>query len=159
MLFVSNFPLPCSPLTSIQVPSILEKQLSFVTSDKGWIYKVVPEEEDLPEDGSLSLQDVSQGVGTVNIWSGSWNDQPVTEMGWGIATAFQGRRFGTKAVSLVLSMAVADGRWGPIHVFTSSTNKASIAMCNTCGFVFKGEEIVDYDGRELHTNHYVFEGN
>lgn len=130
-----------------------------MTSGKGWVYKVVPEEEDLPEDGSLTLEAVSRGVGTVNIWSGSWNDQPVTEMGWGIAPTFQGRGFGTKAVSLVLSMAVADGRWGPIHVFTSTTNKASIAMCKACGFVLKGEETVDYDGRELHTNHYVFAEN
>lgn len=127
-----------------------------MTSGKGWLYKVVPEHEDL-EGISLTLEEVSKGVGTVSIWQGDWKDQPVTEMGWGIAPPFQGNKFAKKAVTLLLDMAVADGRWGTIHVFTSTTNTASVALCKSCGFEYQGEETVDYDGRDLVTYHYTYE--
>lgn len=143
--------------SSFQVPSILEKQLSFVNSGKGWTFKVVPEQEDLPVDGSLSLEDVSKGVGTVCIWEGSVDDAPATEMGWGIATPFQRCRFATKAITLLLEMAVESGRWGTVHVFTSTTNVPSNALCKSCGFVYQGEEKIDYDGRDLFTTHYTYE--
>jgi len=47
-------------------------------------------------------------VGTVCLWEGSWQDAAVTEIGWGVATAFQGRGFGTRGVKLLLDMAVAE---------------------------------------------------
>lgn len=125
-------------------------------SDRGWVYKIVPEAEDIAG-SSLSEDDVSAGVGTVGIWAGSWKDQPATEICWGVAPRFQGNKFGKKAVNLILQMAVKDGRWGTVHVFTSTTNTASNALCVSCGFVFQGEEVVDYDGRDLYTNHYTYE--
>lgn len=121
------------------------------------MFKVVPEQEDLPADGSLTLEQVSKGVGTVNMWEGSWEDKPATEMGWGIAPAFQGHKFGTKAVKLLLEMAVESGRWGTVHVFTSTTNIPSNKLCKACGFVSQGEEKVDYDGRDLFTTHYTYD--
>jgi RimJ/RimL family protein N-acetyltransferase len=144
-------------LYATQIPAILAKQVSYVDSDKGWVLKVVPEAQDLPGDGSLTLQDVSRGVGTVGLWEGEWKGTAVTEICWGIAPKFKGRKFGKMAVSLMLDMARADGRWGVIHVFTTVTNVASNALCVSCGFKYEGQETVDYDGRELFTNHYTLD--
>lgn len=126
-------------------------------SDKGWVLKVVPEAEDLPADGSLKLEDVAKGVGTVGVWEGEWKETPVTEICWGIAPSYKGYKFGKKAVSLLLERAKADGRWGVIHVFTTVTNVASNALCKSCGFKYEGQETVDYDGRDLFTNHYTYD--
>jgi RimJ/RimL family protein N-acetyltransferase len=145
------------PYTPHRFPAILAKQVSYMESDKGWVLKVVPEAQDLPGDGSLTLQDVSRGVGTVGLWEGEWKGTAVTEICWGIAPKFKGRKFGKMAVSLLLDMARADGRWGVIHVFTTVTNVASNALCVSCGFKYEGQETVDYDGRDLFTNHYTLD--
>ena len=126
-------------------------------SGRGWVYKVVPELEDLPAGTTLTEADISSGVGTVGIWGGEWKDQPVTEMCWGVAPKFQGNKFGKKSVGKCLELAVKDGRWGTIHVFTSTSNAPSNALCLSCGFKFQGEESVEYDGRQLHTNHYTYD--
>lgn len=119
--------------------------------------KILPELEDFPANCPLTIEDVSAGVGTVGLWTGEWKDTPVTEICWGVAPTFKGYKFGKKAVNLLLEKAVSDGRWGVIHVFTTVTNVASNALCVSCGFHFEGQETVDYDGRDLFTNHYTFD--
>jgi RimJ/RimL family protein N-acetyltransferase len=128
-----------------------------MASDRGWVYKIVPDLEDIPEGSTLNPDEVSSGVGTIGIWTGEWKDQPATEMCWGVAPKFQGNKFASKAVKLILEKAVLSGRWGTIHVFTSTSNAASNALCTGSGFQLLGEESIDYDGRELHTYHYTYE--
>ena len=128
-----------------------------MSSDKGWVYKIVPEVEDINTESTLTLDDVISGVGTVGVWTGDWKDEPVTEICWGVAPKFQGNKFAKKAVNMILEKAKNDGRWGTIHVFTTTSNIPSNALCVSCGFQFKGEEKVDYDGRDLYTNHYTYE--
>jgi len=104
------------------------------------------------------LEDVCKGVGTIDIYDASWREATVTEMGWGIAPAFQGHKFAKKAITLLLKMAAESDRWSPtVHAFTSTTNVPSNALCRSCGFVYQGEETIDYNGRTLFTYHYTYE--
>lgn len=158
----------CHSLNSIQVGSILAKQVSCMEQGKGWIYRIVPEEEDLKAscDGlTYNLEDratLSKGVGTVCIWEGYWEERsvPIVEMGWGVVPRYQGRGFATQAVRLLLQMVERDKerRWGTvIHAFTSLNNAPSNSLCRKCRFGLVGESIVDYDGRPLISNHYEYD--
>lgn len=131
--------------------------MNYMQSGKGWVYKIVPEPDDLPDGTSLQAKDIQGGVGTCGLWFGSWKDEPVTEICWGVAPKFQGNKFAKKAINMLLSMAVNDGRWGTIHVFTATTNTASNALCVSCGFQYLEEETVDYDGHDMHSHHYIYE--
>lgn len=126
-------------------------------SGKGWVYKIVPDAEEIPQGSALQPADIAGGVGTCGIWKGYWKDETVTEICWGVAPKFQGNKFAKKAINMILEMAVADGRWGTIHVFTAKTNVASCALCVSCGFAFQGEETIDYDGHDMLANHYTYE--
>lgn len=158
MSFISSPP-------SFQVGSILAKQVSCMEQGKGWIYRIVPEEEDLkalvdcnPEERAT----FSKGVGTVCVWEGYWEEHsvPIVEMGWGVVPRYQGRGFGTQAVRLLLQMVEHDTerRWGSaIHAFTSLNNAPSNSLCRKCSFRLVGESTVDYEGCPLISNHYEYD--
>lgn len=140
-----------------KIPGILARQVACNEKDSGWVLKMVPTEEDV-EEGELDRDpELSLGVGTVCVWGGEFQGEPCTEMGWGVITKYQNRGFATKGVRLMLEKAKENGRWGMIHVFTSTTNVASNAMCRTLGFELLGETDIDYDGRPLHSNHYQYD--
>ena len=134
-----------------------------MSSGKGWVYKIVPEEDDLGV--GYSAEDMvllANGVGTVCIWEGYWEQHslPIVEMGWGVLPKYQGRGFATQAVRLLLQLVEQDSdrRWGTvIHAFTSLDNGPSNSLCRRCNFRCMGESAVDYDGRPLVTNHYEYD--
>ncbi|RYG99329.1 N-acetyltransferase [archaeon] len=145
------------PQPEEKVPGILERQVNALVSGKGWIYKIVPEIEDW--NGSnipRSNIDWTRGVGTICIWSGEYKDQPATEIGWGVLPAYQHRGFATKALTALLDLARNDGRWGVVHAFTSVSNESSNKLAKSVGFHWVEECDIDYDGRDLHCNHYVY---
>ena len=49
-----------------------------------------------------------------------------------------------------------DPRWGDIHAFPGATNAASNALCRKSGFEELGSLTVDYAGRMLRVNHWVW---
>lgn len=132
---------------------------------KGWIYRIVPEEEDLKalvDCNSEERVSLSRGVGTVCVWEGYWEEHsiPIVEMGWGVVPRYQGRGFATHAVRLLLQMVEQDTerRWGTvIHAFTSLNNAPSNSLCRKCSFRLVGESTVDYDGFPLISNHYEYD--
>lgn len=131
-------------------------------TNKGWVYKIIPEEEDLiGKHAIFSKEELLLGVGTVCIWEGFWEEQnqSIIEIGWGVAPKYQGNGFGSSAVQLILTLAKQDpsNKWGStIHTFTKTTNIASNRLCEKCGFVFVGESDIDYSGRLLKSNHYEY---
>ncbi len=141
-----------------KVPEILAKHMACNEKNTGWVFKFVPTEEDVTAEELENDTVLASGVGTVCIWEGEWNGNPVTEMGWGVMTKYQGRGFGTKGVKLMLQKAAElSERWGVIHAFTGVTNKSSNAMCKSVGFSLLGECDIDYDERPLHVNHYTYD--
>lgn len=152
-----------------KVVDILQRQANYMASEKGWVYKIVPDEDDWG--GNLPTEIVADqpsdyfqndlcwrsGVGTVCLWFGEYKGSPVTEVGWGVVSKYQGRGFATMAVKLLLEKArQAEGRWGDIHVFTSRANIPSNAVAKKAGFTWTEECEVDYDGKMMQANHYVF---
>ncbi len=94
-------------------------------------------------------------AGTVCVWESEWNGRPVSEIGWMVLPAFQGRGLATRAVRLILERADREGRWGPIHAFPGLTNAASNAICRETGFRLVGQDDVTYADRTLSCNHWV----
>mmetsp|Transcript_16161 Transcript_16161/g.27311 ORF Transcript_16161/g.27311 Transcript_16161/m.27311 type:complete len:193 (-) Transcript_16161:1584-2162(-) len=139
-----------------KVPEILKKQIEGARSGRSWLYKVVP---DFGIDSKFTEVELSMGVGTVGLWTGSWKEEPVTEICWGIAPKYQGNGFGSAAVRMLLHKAIEEGaeKWGKIHVFTSTSNEASNRICKSCGFTWIEETEIDYDDQMLHVHHYILD--
>jgi len=92
-----------------------------------------------------------RAAGWVCIWDHE-GDDPVTEIGWMIAPAFQGRGLASGAVRELLDRARADGRWPAIHAYPAVTNAASNAICRKVGFDLLAEGDFVYQGRALRCN-------
>lgn len=149
--------------------AILEKQSNFMASDKGWVFKIVPDEDDwkgnVPTEpdpnGSQEYFEHElrweNGVGTVCLWTGEYKDNDVTEIGWGIAPKYQGHGFGTQAVKMLLDKAKSSGRWGCIHAFTSVNNGSSNALAKKAGFTWIEECDIDYDEKPMRAHHYTYD--
>lgn len=149
------------PQEKEKVPSILAKQVSYVEKDKGWVYKIIPEDEDWVKspppnpETTENYFDWRRGVGTLCLWEGFVNDAPATEIGWGVIPLYQHNGFATKALSLFLEKAKIDGRWGVIHAMTSINNYPSNLLCKKAGFNFIESCEMDYDERKIPANHYT----
>lgn len=74
-----------------RIPQIFQNTLGFVESGRGWVFKVIPDE------------DPQGAAGSVCIWESSWNGENINEIGWMILPAFQGQGLGSKAVRSISS--------------------------------------------------------
>jgi RimJ/RimL family protein N-acetyltransferase len=122
------------------IAGIHERRLA-ATADGAWVRTVV-------------VDPGPRRVGTVSLWLSEWQGQPVSEAGWMILPDFQGLGYGRAAVRLLLDLARADGRWGPIDASPAVGNGASNAICQASGFELLGEVDVEYGGRALRGNHW-----
>ncbi|MGH2676425.1 MAG: GNAT family N-acetyltransferase [Actinomycetota bacterium] len=77
---------------------------------------------------------VGDGAGTVCIWDHDWNGERISEIGWMVLPAFQGRGLATAAVRSILRKARSESRWDMIHAFPAVTNAPSNAICRKTGF-------------------------
>lgn len=111
------------PQSRDRVAGQLKHDLDTVRADSTWIKMIVPD-------------DSEQVAGTVTLYA----HEGISEIGWMILPEFQGRGLASEAVRAVLDLARADGRWGLIHAFLSTTNAASNAICCLVGFLLQGEE-------------------
>jgi RimJ/RimL family protein N-acetyltransferase len=123
-----------------RIPGQLQRDLETVREDSAWIKMIVP-------DGS------AQVAGTVTLYF----HNGISEIGWMVLPEFQGRGLASEAVRAVLDLARADGRWGLIQAFPSTTNAPSNAICRSGGFSLVGEEETAFAGRIFRTNHWVFD--
>jgi RimJ/RimL family protein N-acetyltransferase len=112
------------------------------------------------ETGSWWFKLVRRGdgaaVGSIVLWDSEWEGAPVSEAGWMVLPAEQGKGYASAGVRLLLERAAAAGdRWGDIHASPGATNGASNAICRKANFELVGDGEVDYGGRMLHVNHWV----
>jgi RimJ/RimL family protein N-acetyltransferase len=108
----------------------LRRDLETVREDSAWIKMIV-------------AGDSAQVAGTVTLYP----HEGISEVGWMVLPEFQGRGLAGEAVRQVLDLARADGRWGLIHTFPSTTNAASNAICRSAGFSLIGQEETIFAGR------------
>ena len=96
-------------------------------------------------------------AGSVTLWSHDRGDGPMSEIGWMVLPAFQGRGLAKRAVRALLEQARADSRWGLVHAFPAIDNGPSNGICRSVGFRCVGELQVDFAGRLLHSRHWVID--
>ena len=119
------------------------RRLRTVRETGSWWFKIVRQ-----TDGTA--------VGSIVLWDSDWEGQPVSEAGWMVLPAEQGKGYASAAVRLLLDkVARAGDRWGDIHASPGTTNGASNAICRKAGFELVGDGEVDYGGRKLRVNHWV----
>lgn len=107
-----------------------------------WYYKIMP--DDAPD----------TPAGTVCIWEHTWNGKSISEIGWMVLPAFQGRGLASEAVRSVLDKARSEARWDLVHAFPATSNGPSNAICRMMGFSKIEELDYEYAGRILRCNHW-----
>ena len=125
------------------IPAIHERRLKSITAGTWW-FTIVPEVDRPP-------------VGMIGIFGSDLDGRPISEAGWSVLPAHQGRGYASVALRMLLDRAQADGRWGPIHAFPGVSNGPSNALCRKFGFTLAGERTIDYGGRTLYCNHWILE--
>jgi RimJ/RimL family protein N-acetyltransferase len=96
-------------------------------------------------------------VGSILLWDSEWAGKPVSEAGWMVLPEHQGQGYAGAGVHLLLERAAAAGdRWGDIHASPGADNAPSNALCRKFGFEQLESSEVDYGGRRLQVNHWVF---
>jgi RimJ/RimL family protein N-acetyltransferase len=130
------------PLPREGLAEKLRRDVASTEAGEIWVLKIIPDGE------------AGTAAGTVALWEHEWKGKRITEIGWMVLPAFQGRGLGSEAVRSVLDRARSEGRWDVVHAFPPVTNPRSNAMCRKMGFT-KVEEI-DYvfRGRLLRCNHW-----
>jgi RimJ/RimL family protein N-acetyltransferase len=128
-----------------RIPRKLRKDREEVEAGTAWVFKVIPEE------GS------GRAAGSVCIWEHDWRGGPISEIGWMILPAFQGRGLATRAVRAILDKARARSRWGIIRAFPSTANAPSNAVCRKAGFALVEECALEWDGHVLRCNHWLLD--
>ena len=64
---------------------------------------------------------------------------------------------GLAALWAIVERARLDSAIAEVHGFTAVTNHAGNTICRRLGFRLLGEHDLDYEGRAVRCNHWVFE--
>jgi len=109
---------------------IRERQARYVPADSG-MYRIV---------------DVRSGeaVGSVGYWPRSWDGEEISEIGWSVLAAFQGRGIARAAAAQTIALARAEGARRVLHAFPSVDNPPSNAICRSLGFLLLGARELEY---------------
>ncbi|MFI8454149.1 GNAT family N-acetyltransferase [Kitasatospora sp. NPDC085464] len=132
------------PLPRERVEERLRKDVVEAAADRCWVKMIVP-------DGSGD----GEAAGTVNLWSDEEDGGTVSEIGWMVLPAYQGRGLAKRAVRRVLDAAAEDGRWGEVHANPGVANGPSNEICRALGFRLLGERDLGFADRILRTSHWV----
>ena len=130
------------PLPREGLAEKLKRDVASTEAGETWVLVIVPEE------------DPGSPAGTVAIWDHVWDGRSITEIGWMVLPAFQGRGLGSQAVRLALERARSEGRWEVVHAFPPVANDRSNAMCRTLGFTKLEEADFRFRDRILRCNHW-----
>lgn len=132
------------PLPRDGIEAKVERDVVEAALDTSWILMIVPNEEE-PE----------TVAGSVVMWSNTEHGEQISEIGWMVLPAYQGRGLGKASVHMLLQRAREVGRWGIVHAYPGITNEASNGICRTLGFTLLGEEEVLFADRTLRVNHWT----
>ncbi|HEX9377664.1 MAG TPA: GNAT family N-acetyltransferase [Actinomycetota bacterium] len=130
------------PLPREGLPEKLERDVATTEAGETWVLVIVPDE------------DPGAAAGTVAIWDHEWEGRTITEIGWMVLPAFQGRGLGSGAVREALRRVRSAGRWEVVHAFPPVANVRSNAMCRALGFTVLGEGEFRFRDRVLRCNHW-----
>lgn len=97
-------------------------------------------------------------VGSLVLWDSDWQGEPVSEAGWMVLPEHQRKGYASAGLRLLLEKAFEGDRWGDIHASPGAENGPSNALCRKFGFEQLGSSEVDYGGRKLQVNHWVWRG-
>ena len=107
---------------------IRERQARYVPADSG-MFRIVAGDEP---------------VGSVGYWPRSWGGEEVSEIGWAVLPAFQGRGIARAAAAQAIALAGTEGARRFLHAFPSVDNPPSNAICRALGFTLLGVSEVEY---------------
>ncbi len=114
--------------------------------DISWIVMVVPDE-----------QRPDEVAGGLALWGHVVEGESLSEIGWMVLPAFQGRGIAKRSVRMLLDRADADGRWGPIHAFPAVGNGPSNGICRSLGFTHVAARDLVWADRQLRVNHWRYD--
>lgn len=132
------------PLPRAGMVDKVRRDAADAAADRAWIKMIVPDAE---------APDVV--AGHVTIWSHETDDGPLSEIGWMVLPAFQGRGLGKRAVRALLVQARDEDRWGTVHAFPATSNGPSNGICRSLGFRYVTELDVPFADRVLRSNHWA----
>jgi RimJ/RimL family protein N-acetyltransferase len=116
-----------------------------------------------PGTGGMFVVTVGRGgdaAGSVGYWPGEWQGRTIWEIGWSVLPEFQGRGIATRATSLVMEKARAEGLRRSIHAFPSVENAPSNAICRKVGLQLIGESDFEYPrGSFIRCNVWVLDAD
>lgn len=95
-------------------------------------------------------------IGTISVWDYEEGGERVSEMGWIVLPAHQGKGYASAAVRVTLERDQVEKKWGTLHAYPGVTNGASNAICRKCGFELLGQQEIDFAGRLIKCNHWRF---
>ncbi len=98
-----------------------------------------------------------EDAGTIGVWPHESDETAGHEVGWMVATGFQGCGVATKALAALLDRIRADERFGTVHAFPGADNEPSNALCRRAGFQLLGVETSTYRGKPFTCNHWVLD--
>lgn len=133
-----------------EMPAKVARDVEAMAADRDWVW-MVEVDGDAGADGTRG----PRVAGSVALWAHEEGGETISEIGWMVLTAFQGRGLARAAVRAVLDLAREDGRWGPVHAYPRVSNAASNALCRSLGFALVGTEEFDYRGVTAASHHWV----
>lgn len=117
-----------------------ERRMTAV-ADGDLFYTIIPDGE-------------SEPVGIVAVWRGSWESQPIHEVGGMLLPDFHARGIMVRAFTMLLPrLASADVR--ELHSFPGVENRASNAVLAKLGFQRLDDCDLDYEGRPIRCAHWL----
>lgn len=155
--------------TQEQTVSIIERHIRYSEIGKGKVLKFIPDEEDFGDKLDLVKQNIAEkgwfdyrlGVGSLCVFEGFHSfhkDVPLTQVGWGMLTQYNGFGLATKALKLLFeSLKGEESRWGNLHAFTGIANGPSNRLCQRLGFELVEETLMNGFGPDqIVANHYMY---
>jgi RimJ/RimL family protein N-acetyltransferase len=131
------------PWSVEQAQAAHRRRIASIATDGTWWLMIVPGPGQRP-------------VGTIGVWHSEVNGEACSETGWMILPEHQRKGYATAALATLLELARADPQWGDIHAFPGATNVPSNALCRKFGFEELESLDVEYSGRPLHVNHWIW---
>jgi RimJ/RimL family protein N-acetyltransferase len=96
----------------------------------------------------------SEPVGIVAVWRGTWESQPIHELGGMLLSTFHARGIMVQAVNLLMPR-VLDAGLRELHSFPGVDNRASNAVLAKLGFRRLDDCDLDYEGRPIRCAHWL----
>lgn len=131
------------PVPANQIRLVHEKRLAGVAKGE-WYFVIVP-------DGT------TRPAGVIGVWQTPWEGGVIHELGLMLRPEYQRQRLGWQATQAIIDRARAERAFPSLHALVAVDNVGSNEGCRQFGFILSGQSDVDYEGRPLRCNHWVFD--